>query len=115
MWRHDAIAREQVADAVDEFPRTDVGRGVEAIVNFNVFVVRIARERIVHDLVDDDAEALGRAVGSAQRAACKAVVIRPAIRRAAAGNGIGLAAEVNGVDHAVLVGVDEVNALAFGQ
>ena len=42
-------------------------------------------------------------------------MIRTSIRRSAAGNGIGLATKVDGVDHAVLIGVDEVNAFAFGQ
>ena len=109
--RQDGIRRERVLDSFRELPAAEVHIAGSAIVEFDVLVVVALRDRVVHDLVDDDvADAergprVVRAIGVRQQF----VEARRAVGIPAQHGAVFRTREQDGVDHIGAAGTLEVD------
>ena len=105
-WNHEI-------DSVHETPITNIHRLVAPVVEFHVFVLRLAGDWMVHDLVDHDVMQARRAVGRAGRGPRKFAdtggPVRPASRRHA----IGLRPEPHRIDHPGAIAANQKDGLAL--
>ena len=96
-------------------PAADIRRCRAAIVELYEFIIAVTRNRVVHDLVDDDVDG-----SAAPRCWCPASVEassrerRRAIGVSARRNAVGLRFKTHSVKHARVRGVAEINPLAAG-
>ena len=104
----------RIVDAVQETPTAKVYGSGAAIVELDVLVIVIAGNGAVHDFVDHDRIVARRAVGRARRARRHAVPRPGAVGPPAHGNAVALGFVRDGIDHAGLVRVHQVNAFARG-
>ena len=104
--------RESVFDAAGEAPPAHIHSARGAIVQLDKFIVALAAERVIQDLIDNDVRNATASVGRSRRFRLQPVKSRRSIRRTPGRNAILLPAETDGVDHARVGGVLEINRFA---
>src|SRR5262245_6962200 len=110
------IGRESEIDTIHESPASEIDRIGATIVKLNIFILALAGNRIVHQLVDNNVTLLD-ASGTIGRPRCQRSEFAPsicAIRKAAAGDIIRLGIETNSVQDASLVRFDENDPVTAG-
>ena len=98
-----------VLDSIRETPPAHVDGRRCAIVQFDILVVAVTTDRVIHDLVDDHVRDTQTPVLRSGRFRLEPVKARRAVGRTAHRNAVLLRAEPNGVDHPCAVRVFEIN------
>ena len=106
---------EDKRDAIVELPVAEVDRLVAVVVQLDVLVVVIERDRVVHDLVDDDRVLERRGVRLAKRWLRKMIPLRAAVCGSAKRVAVRLRAVMQRVDHTVVLGVEQPDRPPVGR
>ena len=106
---------ENERDAVVELPVAEVDRFVAVIVQLDILVVVVERDRVVHDLVDDNRVLERCGVRLAKRWLRKMIPLRAAVRGAAKRVAVRLRSVMQRVEHAVALGVEQPDRAPIGR
>ena len=106
---------EREGNTVIELPVTEVNRPVPVIVQLYILVVVIERDRVVHDLVDDDRVLERCGIRLAGRWLRKMIPLRASVHGAAERIAVRLRSVMERVEHAIALGVEQPNHASVGR
>ena len=110
--RDHGVVWKREADSIAELPTAQVHRARAAVVKFDILVVRIIADRVIHQFVDHHFADANARVGRARRPGKHSIKLSRAIRETTRCHAIFLCAKAHGIDHPRLGGVFEIDRLA---
>src|SRR5262249_7673581 len=111
---NDRVRWKGETDSGNKFPRAQVNRQRAAIIKLQVLILLIARNRVVHDLVNDYVAALNTRIGCAGSSFLEGSQLWTTIRIATKGDVICLRFIANSIKHAIICSVAQENRFPFG-